>query len=87
MALPSKHTAASIGQLIRNTRKQMGLTQQDLALTSGTGLRFITELENGKPTCQLEKVLTVMQTLGLKLHIESPIPLEHSSPETENSGS
>jgi HTH-type transcriptional regulator/antitoxin HipB len=58
-----------IGKLVKNTRKELGVTQRSLALTSGTGLRFIIELEQGKPTCQLEKVLTVLRTLGLKLII------------------
>lgn len=60
-----------IGKLIKSTRKKLGVTQRDLALTSGTGLRFIIELEHGKPTCQLEKVLTVLKTLGLKFEIKS----------------
>lgn len=59
-----------IGQIIKNTRKRLSLTQRNLALTSGTGLRFIIELEQGKPTCQLEKVLTVLRTLGLELIIK-----------------
>ena len=41
-------TTEHIGDLIRETRKSLGLTQKDLALTSGTGLRFIIELEKGK---------------------------------------
>lgn len=59
-----------IGQLVRETRKNIEVTQRNLALTSGTGLRFIIELEQGKPTCQLEKVLTVLKTLGIKLCVE-----------------
>lgn len=65
-----KYNAQEIGRLVRETRKKLGVTQRNLALTSGTGLRFIIELEQGKPTCQLEKVLTVLRTLGLKLTIE-----------------
>jgi HTH-type transcriptional regulator/antitoxin HipB len=64
------HNSASIGALIKKTRKKLGVTQRDLALTSGTGLRFIIELEKGKPTCQLEKVLVVLKTLGLNLLIK-----------------
>lgn len=59
-----------IGEIIKNTRKKLGITQRDLALTSGTGLRFIIELEQGKPTCQLEKVLIVLNSLGLKIIIQ-----------------
>lgn len=43
-----KPTPEHIGELVRLTRNSMGLTQKDLALTSGTGLRFISELEKGK---------------------------------------
>ncbi len=67
-----KFTPEQIGELVRTTRKAMGVTQKDLALTSGTGLRFIIELEKGKPTCQIGKVLTVLQTLGIKLSLMPP---------------
>lgn len=71
-----KYTTQDIGNLIKRTRKTLKLTQKDLALTSGTGLRFIIELEKGKPTCQLEKALTVLNTLGIKLDLAPPPPLE-----------
>jgi len=64
--------AKEIGTLVYNTRKSLGVTQRDLARTSGTGLRFIIELEKGKPTCQLAKVLTVLQTLGIKITLSAP---------------
>jgi len=60
-------TPKQIGILIRKARKDMGVTQKDLALTSGTGIRFIIDLEKGKPTCQLGKVLVVLQTLGIQI--------------------
>ena len=41
-------------------------------MTCGTGLRFISDLEKGKPTCQIGKVLQVVQALGLELRITSP---------------
>jgi HTH-type transcriptional regulator / antitoxin HipB len=65
-------TTHDIGVLIRNTRKSLRLTQKDLAFTSNTGLRFIIELEQGKPTCQVGKVITVMQTLGMQIEIKLP---------------
>jgi len=67
-----RYTPETIGDLVRNTRKKMKVTQKDLALTSGTGLRFIIELEKGKSTCQLGKVLTVLHTLGIKLTLTAP---------------
>ena len=59
----------NIGQLVRTFRKKLGVTQSDLALTAGTGLRFIIELEKGKATCQIGKVLQVLQVLGIQLHL------------------
>ena len=65
-------TPEQLGKIVRRTRKEMGVTQADLALTSGTGLRFIGEMENGKATCQIGKVLSVMQTLGIRLEVIPP---------------
>ena len=67
-----KYTAQQIGDLVKKTRKSLGVTQKHLALTSGTGLRFIIELEQGKPTCQLEKALIVLHTLGIKIELTLP---------------
>jgi len=66
-----KLTPEELGRFVRKERKAMGLTQADLALTSGTGMRFISDLENGKPTCQIGKTLTVLKTLGLRLTLSS----------------
>ncbi len=68
-----KYTPEQIGALIRKTRKNMGVTQEALALITGTGLRFIIDLEKGKPTCQIGKALAVMNTLGIKLSLMPPI--------------
>ena len=65
-------TTEELGRIIKKERKAMGLTQAELALTSGTGMRFISDLENGKPTCQIGKTLTVLRTLGLRLTLSSP---------------
>lgn len=67
-----KYTSQQIGQLIRDTRKKLGVTQKDLALTSGTGLRFVIDLERGKETCEIGKALRALQTLGIKLTLTPP---------------
>jgi len=54
----------SLGTALRATRKRLGLTQADLALAAGVGLRFIVEFEGGKPTVRLEQVLRVVDALG-----------------------
>jgi y4mF family transcriptional regulator len=72
-----KHTPQEIGKIVRETRKILGVTQKDLALTSGTGLRFVIDLEKGKETCQLGKVLTILHTLGIRLALTPPsIPVK-----------
>ncbi len=65
-------TVDQIGNTIRDTRKRLQITQKELALTSGTGLRFIIDLEKGKPTCETGKVLLVLQTLGIRLELLPP---------------
>lgn len=67
-----KQDPKSIGALIRKTRKSLKLTQQDLALSCGTGLRFIIDLEKGKPSCEWAKALTVIQTLGIDICLTPP---------------
>ena len=67
-----KYTTQQIGRMIRDTRKKLGVTQKDLALTSGTGLRFVIDLERGKETCEIGKALTVIQTLGIRLALTPP---------------
>lgn len=68
-----KYAPQDIGKLIRDIRESLGVTQKDLALTSGTGLRFVIDLEKGKETCELGKALTVLQTLGIRLTLTPPV--------------
>jgi len=62
-------TAKEIGVIVQKTRKAQGLTQPQLAMVCGTGVRFIVDLEAGKETCQIGKALNVMQMLGLGVEI------------------
>lgn len=62
----------TLGEAIRTARQRLKVTQKDLALAAGTGLRFIIELEQGKPTCQIGKVLAILQSLGLRLKLDEP---------------
>ncbi|MBO5434642.1 helix-turn-helix transcriptional regulator [bacterium] len=58
-----------LGKKIKETRKQQGLTQSDLAISAKVGIRFIVDVENGKETAQIGKVLRICQMLGLKIDI------------------
>lgn len=63
------HTPKELGLLIRSARRQLGLTQSQLALAAGVGLRFMVDLEAGKPTLRLENALRVIQSLGGSISI------------------
>jgi y4mF family transcriptional regulator len=63
-------TPATLGQAARSARKQLGLTQPQLALAAGVGVRFIVDLEAGKPTLRLENILRVLHALGGRLSID-----------------
>jgi y4mF family transcriptional regulator len=60
-------SAQEFGAMIKRVRKELGMTQPDLAAASGTGIRFIVDLEKGKPTCELGKALQISRVLGIKL--------------------
>jgi HTH-type transcriptional regulator / antitoxin HipB len=67
-----KYTPQEVGKLIRETRKSLGVTQQNLALASGTGSRFVIDLEKGKETCELGKTLQIINTLGIRIALTPP---------------
>jgi len=62
-------SSREFGAEVRRLRKAAGMTQRDLAAVAGVGERFIVELEDGKPRCQLEKSLRVMKMLAKGLLI------------------
>ncbi|MCQ4321801.1 transcriptional regulator [Pseudomonas indoloxydans] len=70
----------ALGAALRAARKQLGLTQSDLALAAGVGVRFVVDLEAGKPTVRLEQVLRVIDALGGRVQLaglpESPTTAE-----------
>ena len=59
----------SISDFIKQKRKQLKLTQPDLAEKAGVGLRFVRELEQGKQTVRLDKVNQVLALFGSKLGV------------------
>lgn len=61
---------ADIGRFIREARKRTGLRQAQAAALCGVGTRFLSDLENGKPTLHLGKVLQVLGGFGLRVIIK-----------------
>ncbi|MBC8068190.1 MAG: helix-turn-helix transcriptional regulator [Deltaproteobacteria bacterium] len=64
---PHVRTAQELGARVRARRRELGTTQVELAALSDVGPRFVVELERGKPTLELAKVLRVLDRLGLQL--------------------
>ena len=56
----------TIGKYVKNERKKLGLTQEEFAMRSGLGLRFVRELEQGKTTVRLDKVNQALRMFGME---------------------
>lgn len=63
---------ADLGTIIRTARLGQGLRQAQLAAVAGVGLRFLVELEAGKPTAQIGKTLAVLEALGCRVEVLPP---------------
>ncbi len=62
---------AELGMTARDRRRALGLRQEELADLAGVSIRFIHSLEHGKPTLRLDKLLNVLEVLGLDLQVVS----------------
>ena len=67
---------AELGRKVRELRRAQKITQAQLAGLANTGIRFISDLENGKETCHIGKVLRVIETLGVDMLIRNPYDKE-----------
>ncbi len=56
-----------LSAIVKEKRKKLGLTQEELAKRAGVGLRFVRDLEQGKNSLQLNKVNQVLQLFGLEM--------------------
>lgn len=65
--IASVRSAADVGRIVRAQRQELRLRQIDLAGIGNTGNRLIVDIERGKPTVQLQKLLDVLDLLGLEL--------------------
>lgn len=75
--------AETIALYVRERRRANGMTQTDLALLAGVGRRFVSELENGKPSLQIDKVNSVLRVFGMQLGV---VPQLRSQPVARESG-
>lgn len=61
-----------LGEVLRAVRKESGLTQRDAAALCNVSLPFLNDLERGKPTAQIGKVLSVCNRFGIELKLRLP---------------
>ncbi len=72
---------SNIGTFLKMRRRQVKLTQAELALKAGVGLRFIRDLEQGKATLRMDKVNQVLALFG---HVLGPVPIQRTGLNDEN---
>jgi len=73
VAMSRIETSSDIGKLVCSKRKELGLTYKEAAGLCGVGVRFWSELERGKSSLHLGKVLFVLMRLGLDLQVEGRV--------------
>jgi y4mF family transcriptional regulator len=69
---PNISNSSEFGALIRQARKAQGLTQAELALAAGVSLRFVSELERGKPGASIELAFRIAHLLNVRLSASVP---------------
>ncbi|MFT6031440.1 MAG: HTH-type transcriptional regulator/antitoxin HipB [Oleiphilaceae bacterium] len=63
-----------LGAIGKAVRKSQDFDQATLGAFSGNGINFVSQFENGKPTAEIGRVLEILDTLGIKLTIDVPMP-------------
>ncbi|MCL5259535.1 helix-turn-helix transcriptional regulator [Leptospirillum ferriphilum] len=61
------HSTEELGAVLKDRRKKQKMTQSDLSALAGTGVRYIVDLENGKPTARIGPALKLIEWLGLEV--------------------
>ena len=74
-------TINSLAQYVKSQRKALGLTQLNLAIQAGVGLRFVRDMEQGKRTLRMDKVNHILALFGSKL---GPVPMTPEDRSGEN---
>lgn len=68
--MPVANTRA-LGAMIRQRRKALGLRQDAVALAAGVGVMFVSAIERGKPSAEVEKVLAVLNAVGIDVFLKA----------------
>ncbi len=79
--MEEKYLNIPLNEFVKKKRKELGLTQKLLADKAGVGLRFVRELENAKPSLQMNKINQLLMLFGYEL---GPVPLNRTKMINEN---
>lgn len=66
--MESSSIAVELGFTLARRRRELDVTQEELAALAGVSVRFLSSLERGKPTVRLDTLVAVLDALGLELH-------------------
>jgi transcriptional regulator with XRE-family HTH domain len=72
-------TMSSLANLIRAARLQQGFTRDELASATGLSPKFISQVEAGKPTAQIGKVILLLGELGIRLFAQSSVEISQET--------
>ena len=79
--MTQKNSQSTIGNFLKKKRREAGLTQEDFAVKSGLGLRFIRELEQGKKTVRMDKVNQALAMFGYEA---APVKITRQTSEEDS---
>ena len=77
---------SQMGKLVKYHRKRAGLTQLALADLAGVGKTTVFDIEHGKPTVQLESLLSVLEVLNISIDLSGPFSHEFAEKQEDYSG-
>ena len=86
LSMATVRTSEDVGRLMRSHRRAKGLSLERVAGLSNVGVRFLSEVERGKPTAEMGKVLRVLLTLGIDVHVRSRELAPHDDREPDRDG-
>jgi y4mF family transcriptional regulator len=86
MFIKMNFTLDNLSQLLRRRRRELGVTQADLARLAGLSLHGVSDIETGKGNPTLETLLKLSDALGLRIVIQPEAPEALSSPESRKAG-
>ncbi len=81
MFIKMNFTLDNLSQLLRRRRRELGVTQADLARLAGLSLHGVSDIETGKGNPTLESLLKILDALGLRIVIQPELPEALSDPE------